>query len=569
MEAIDALYGVAKLLDGAQAIVSLTKLDYFLTLLESPNPKIREVMCGLVARLASHGRWTGELAERLAFYASTALAPSKLEPCMRLVMSLLHDRDYPQAISGLARVACWLPYAQIIVDAKATDYIPDLLESLNQDVRKWTCELVAELAKHGSTAPAIFKLQPYVQLVSLLCDGHSDVVASAMRALAEIARWMNGAQAIVDAKATDHILDLLKSQSPDVRRQTCELVAELARHVSTVPAIFKLQPYVQLVSLLRGVHSDVVGSAMRAFAKIARHMNGAQAVVDAKATDYILDLLKSQSPDVRRQTCELVAELARHVSTAPAIFKLQPYVQLAYLLRYDYFDVVGSAMRAFAKIARQMDGDGAQAIVDTRTTDYILDLLESQSPDVRRRACELVTELARHGSTAPAIFKLQPYVQLVSLLFDDHSDVVASAMRAFAKIARWMDGAQSIVDAKVTDHILDVLESQSPDVRRRTCELVGWLAFHKLTASAILKLKPYSQLVYLLRDPDADIRDNTIFALNAISRCPDGVAVLAHTDGVLQRLEELNDDRSLDLKSQVQTRNILHNIAQYRAGNTA
>jgi len=120
----------------------------------------------------------------------------------------------------------------------------------------------------------------------------------------------------------------------------------------------------------------------------------------------------------------------------------------------------------------------------------------------------------------------------------------------------------------VLDHVLELLESPNPDTRGRTCRLVGRLASHKPTAPAILNLKPSLKLVSLLRDPDVTTRDNAIFALDAISQWPDGVAALADIAGdVLERLEELSHDQSLDVESQVQARKILDNIAQHKAGN--
>jgi hypothetical protein len=54
-----------------------------------------------------------------------------------------------------------------------------------------------------------------------------------------------------------------------------------------------------------------------------------------------------------------------------------------------------------------------------------------------------------------------------------------------SKVAKTADGAQAIVDVKGLDHMLNLLESDSPDVRERACDLVARLAEHRFLAPAI------------------------------------------------------------------------------------
>jgi hypothetical protein len=71
-------------------------------------------------------------------------------------------------------------------------------------------------------------------------------------------------------------------------------------------------------------------------------------------------------------------------------------------------------------------------------------------------------------------------------------------MYALSEIARWVDGAKGMVDAKVLDHVPRLLESQNPETQKWACEFVGRLASHKSMAPAILKLNPSVHLVSLL-----------------------------------------------------------------------
>jgi hypothetical protein len=72
-------------------------------------------------------------------------------------------------------------------------------------------------------------------------------------------------------------------------------------------------------------------------------------------------------------------------------------------------------------------------------------------------------------------------------------------MHTLCQILFWLDDVQAIFEAKTLDHILGLLNSLSPDVRKWTCRLVGRLAGHESTAPAVLQLKPCERLVSLLR----------------------------------------------------------------------
>jgi hypothetical protein len=71
------------------------------------------------------------------------------------------------------------------------------------------------------------------------------------------------------------------------------------------------------------------------------------------------------------------------------------------------------------------------------------------------------------------------------------------ATEALATIARWLEGAQAIVDAKVQEHISKLLKSQSSGVVEWACRLVAELASHEPTVLTILELDLLKQLVVL------------------------------------------------------------------------
>ncbi|KAF8208805.1 armadillo-type protein [Mycena galopus ATCC 62051] len=296
---------------------------------------------------------------------------------------------------------------------------------------------------------------------------------------------------------------------------------------------------------------------------MAKFEDGAQAIVNAGVLNHILELLKSPDPYIRRRTCVLLRELAGHESTAPAISKLKTCEKLVSLWSDKHSGVIWEATAALSRIAQWPDE--AKVIVEAKAAHHVLALLESPGPHTRIWACKLIGRLAGHESTAPAILELKPCARLVPLLHDDcyDSQIIEWAIYALCQIARWVDGAWAIVNANGTGRILILLESPRSQVRAWTCVLMGTLARHDSTAPAILQRELARHLVCLLRDPvDVETRDGAISALEAISEWPLGVADLADMDGdMLERLEELTHNQSLDLERQVQICKILDNIA--------
>jgi hypothetical protein len=82
---------------------------------------------------------------------------------------------------------------------------------------------------------------------------------------------------------------------------------------------------------------------------------------------------------------------------------------------------------------------------------------------------------------------------------DRDDDVVSQAAYTLSTIARWLEGAQAMVDAKVQDHISKLFNSQDPWVQLGTCWLVENLAGHEPIVPAILELNLLEQLMVLAR----------------------------------------------------------------------
>ncbi|KAJ6553024.1 hypothetical protein B0H19DRAFT_1072509 [Mycena capillaripes] len=102
---------------------------------------------------------------------------------------------------------------RLLIQAKVQDHFLKLLESRNEVLRKWTCQLVGHVNFYVATSSIILGIKPCIQLVSLLHDGYPEVVQ----------------EVVVEAEAQDwfnqyHLLNLLESSNVVVQKS--EVVQE-------------------------------------------------------------------------------------------------------------------------------------------------------------------------------------------------------------------------------------------------------------------------------------------------------------------------------------------------------
>jgi hypothetical protein len=72
------------------------------------------------------------------------------------------------ALRALHILAADAEGAQAIVDADVMDYLPELLNSLDADVRKWTAESLEPLARHDFGLKLVLNSNLCTRLVALL-----------------------------------------------------------------------------------------------------------------------------------------------------------------------------------------------------------------------------------------------------------------------------------------------------------------------------------------------------------------------------------------------------------------
>ncbi|KAJ7697814.1 armadillo-type protein [Mycena rosella] len=524
-------------------------------LLRSPDPNVQIATCWLLGNLVYH--------------RSTAIAIMGMNPCPHLVaiLSATNLQVLESALYALSCITQWWDGAQAAVTAKTVDYLEDLLVSPRTQIRRHACVTLERLASHKSTMVAIRRINPCLKLVPLLRDENLDVVEVATRSLGLIATSPEGAQVAVNANVADSLAELLEASNEKVRRWACELVAQIARHDSTRQIILDTDLYAPLVRLLRDEHVAVVEGAVKALNGIARSREGAQSTVDADVLEFVAELLDSPNHDVRRWTCkvlgariiipaidsathllkspdvgvrewacEILGGLAYHAFTRDAVLEVKPCVHLVSLLHDESLGVVESAAKALNWIAHS--SEGAQAAVEGNVLDFVADLLESPSVEVRAWTCEMLAGLASHERTMNAVFGIKPCAQLVLLLHDKSFRVTGSAAKALNWIIRSPECARDTMDANILDCMADLLESSNEEGRRWMCWILAQLAENESTKDAVLGVKPCLRLISRLRDENLAVIESAAKALNWIAKSPQGSQDVLDAN-LVDRLAEL------------------------------
>ncbi|KAJ7831486.1 armadillo-type protein [Mycena leptocephala] len=418
--AAETLYRICGSFQGAQAAVDANVLEYVAKLLGSPNEEVRKWTCDMLEELARH-----EITTRVT---------------VGYLVPLLHGGNLKVieiAAATLYRISGSSRYAQEAVDANVSESAAKLLESPNEEVRKWTCDILEDLARHETTSPAVG------YLISLLHGGKFRVIESTAETLYRIATSPQGAQAAVEANVLECVAKLLESPN-EIQKWTWYMLEELARHETTTrPATG------YLVSLLRGGNVKVIESAAQTLYRITRSFRGAQVAVDANVLECVAKLLESPNEEVRKWTCGGNIKVIE--STAKTLYRMS-----------------GSFR-------------GAQAAVDANVLECVAKLLESPNDEVRKYTWYMLGELARHETTTKGAMGY-----LVSLLSSGNLKNIESAAQTLYRVTTSPEGAKAALDAKVLECVAKLLESPNDEVRKWTWYMLGELARHETTTKATM-----------------------------------------------------------------------------------
>ncbi|KAJ7603268.1 armadillo-type protein [Mycena polygramma] len=138
-------------LAGKQAAANPEAWEDCYALLGNTDSRTRRFACDVLGNLAAHES-----------PPSTFLG---LQPCLRFV-SFLRDDDFEVqrcAVYALARLSNWSRGAEAVVVAGTLEHVPRLLKSYDNETRRWTCEMLGDIAFHASS--------PIIQLGVDICAG--------------------------------------------------------------------------------------------------------------------------------------------------------------------------------------------------------------------------------------------------------------------------------------------------------------------------------------------------------------------------------------------------------------
>ncbi|KAJ7203285.1 armadillo-type protein [Mycena pura] len=513
-----ALANLSRWLKCAELVVNNGKApEHALTLLNSSDDETRAEACRILGNLAAH--------------ESTWPVILTINSCWQLVYLL---NRWPQG-------------AQLVVNAKAPKHALVLLKSLDARTRAYACYMLGNLAIHEVTSAAVLGTNPCLPLMSQLRNGviryysnqDTQVCRCAALALANISRWPKGAESVVDVKAPEQALALLKSPDTSTRAYTCYMLANLAGHEETWAAILGIDPCLQLVSLLRNqdiqVYQyatlmlanlsqwlegaqlvldakalDLCACCASALANLSQRLEGAEFVVDAKAPKHAMALLNSDDDKTRAEACRILGNLARHKATSGAVLAVNPCLQLVSQLDKNRgvihfksdqpIQVCRYAALALANLSLWIQG--AESVVNTKSLEYSLALLNCTDAKAQAYACIMLGNLSDHEATWPAVLAINPCLQLVSLLTrqgaglihsysDKNVEVCQCAAFALANISRWGKGAESVVEARALDYTQDLLNSPDSPTREYIRDMLRHLLFHATTIESVMDLRRF------------------------------------------------------------------------------
>ncbi|KAF7369639.1 hypothetical protein MVEN_00294900 [Mycena venus] len=385
----NAAYALSKIAfwaDGAAAVVEAGALQFLNELIQSPISEVRRRACDMVGNLACH--------------ENSALVLLDLNPCGQIV-TLLQDPDitvHRNALDALVSIACWPAGVLALVDSGALQQIDKLLESTESDVRKWTCNLIGNLAHFKETISIVWNKNRCRRLLELSRDEGPAVAGNAVYALSKIAFWPDGAAAVVDAGALRLLDELMQFTIPAVRRWTRVLLGNLAGHESFCDALLDTNPCGRLLESLRSSDEDplVIDASAFALSGIARSAQGAKAVIEAGALDLLDKLLEHPHDYVRGYTCILLGELASFESSLDAVLNANSCTGL---VSSSDINVPFCSVALFALVRLSKWPKGAVAIAKTNFLDHVPELLESPDPRLPVYTCLILACLPRNKPT--------------------------------------------------------------------------------------------------------------------------------------------------------------------------
>ncbi|KAJ7887180.1 armadillo-type protein [Mycena leptocephala] len=295
------LYLIALSPERAKAAVDANILQCVAELSESPNEEVRKYIFEMLRELAHH--------EPQRARPWDSWYPSYGESQLYLLYGLLIfiSGENLSVIEDAAKALYWIATqpggAQVAVAANVLR--AELLESPNEEVRKWRFNILRELVHHGPTAGRSWdRSYRFYGESRLYLWGDLSVIEGAAKTLCRIAATPDGAQAVVDVDVLDSMPQLLNS-SNDKFGDGRGHARRDGKPQNTTLAVLDLNRGTS--QSRRECGQDIVSDR-----PIAGRRTSSRGCQCARLS---AQLLNSSNNEVWRWTWDMLAELVRHKST--------------------------------------------------------------------------------------------------------------------------------------------------------------------------------------------------------------------------------------------------------------
>ncbi|KAF7318454.1 hypothetical protein HMN09_00354600 [Mycena chlorophos] len=491
----------------------------FDTLYTSSLPKARAYMALIIGHLAS--------------YSSTAEVVLGTKPAERLAR-LMDDLDREvrdSALFALLRLAAASPNgAQMAANADVLRRAVGFLRSKVDNERLKSLHLMANIAKHEKTAPAVLSLRPTQTLVALTGDQNPAIQRVALVALVHLSLWPAGAQAILQTTFFERASVLLDLPEAISRGHTAQILGRMCIHRSlpaAANAVLALNPCERLVTLLSDPNEEVTRVTLYALGKISLLPAGRQPVASAGAVQFAVDALGSSTQGRVVSGIEILNSLARSEETLPLVLSANPFEGLMHLLDTELQRK--NALVALHPLTEWHDG--AHMAVQAGILQCLIQFLSPEAgivPQIRHLSIQILSAIADKESLHPVLSEACPMVALVPLLSDTDPLVQRIAANIIARIsATNLESVHAFIDASGVAAIPLLLDSADSDVRGQGCLLVAMLAKEETTYLTLLSVDIAPKLVAIVSNDAQSVIRFAIIALTTLALWPETQEAIA------------------------------------------
>ncbi|KAJ7276044.1 armadillo-type protein [Mycena rebaudengoi] len=436
---------------------------------------------------------------RLTEHDATAAAT-----CGSLV-ALLCDSDVPQVIDGALWVLFQAPEIKfpsvttgVSVEVKLLDRLSDMLEdssTLDSSHQGWILQIISKLVSHESTAIAVVEAKLLDRLLDMLEDSST-------------AEW--------DQQWILRIISNLAShESTSIAVYIFPMLENLVSHESTAMAVVRMLPLDLLGTLWHKGFEDIAPIdvlASRLKVLVTTNLLSAQhkATVEATSSSLVAIFCDSDIPQVVDGTLWLLSRIPQikfPLATCEISVEAKLLDRLLDMLK-DSSTATWRYPVIFQMISQLAlhNESSAVAIVEANILNSMEKLLRSRPTDRYEHIFRMLKNLVFHGSTTSAVLDMHLYDLLATLWRGGPPSLTLSVINLLARIARWREGAEGVVNAKLLNDIVYELHSLNDGIRLSTCGLLRRLVGHESTVQAVVAIVPRNDIVALSSHWDDEIR---------------------------------------------------------------